>query len=414
MLEVAYKRRKLWKRCYFGEVIVVSKVVLSYSGGLDTSVCIPILRERYQYDKVITVTVDVGQPQSDLKKAETRAATLSDKHYTIDSKEEFVEQYLFPLIKANGSYEGYTLGQAIARPLIAKKVLEVADREGVSAIAHGCTGKGNDQLRFEAIFRASKYKIHAPMRELNLTRSEEIEYALEQGIDVSTTFEKPYSVDENLWSRSIEGGRLEDPACVPPEDVYKWTTAPTKAGTKLQLNLDFKRGVPISIDGRHSSGLELIRELNEVAGKRGIGRTDLMEDRILGLKAREIYEHPAATVILTAHKDLEALVLTRKERKFKELVDSAWAELAYEGLLEEPLCAALDAFINTTQERVTGSVTMLLHKGLATVRARSSPNALYSEELVSFNDKSLDQRDAEGFSKYHGFQSRAYRKFVKD
>ena len=413
MLEVAYKRRKLWKRCYFGEVIVVSKVVLSYSGGLDTSVCIPILRERYKYDKVITVTVDVGQPQSDLKKAETRAATLSDKHYTIDSKEEFVEQYLFPLIKANGSYEGYTLGQAIARPLIAKKVLEVADREGVSAIAHGCTGKGNDQLRFEAIFRASKYKIHAPMRELNLTRSEEIEYALEQGIDVSTTFEKPYSVDENLWSRSIEGGRLEDPACVPPEDVYKWTTAPTKAGTKLQLNLDFKRGVPISIDGRHSSGLELIRELNEVAGKRGIGRTDLMEDRILGLKAREIYEHPAATVILTAHKDLEALVLTRKERKFKELVDSAWAELAYEGLLEEPLCAALDAFINTTQERVTGSVTMLLHKGLATVRARSSPNALYSEELVSFNDKSLDQRDAEGFSKYHGFQSRAYRKFVK-
>jgi argininosuccinate synthase len=391
----------------------MSKVVLSYSGGLDTSVCIPILRERYQYDTVITVTVDVGQPQSDLKNAETRAATLSDKHYTVDSKEEFVEQYLFPLIKANGSYEGYTLGQAIARPLIAKKVLELADREGVSAIAHGCTGKGNDQLRFEAIFRASKYKIHAPMRELNLTRSEEIEYALEHGIDVPTTFEKPYSVDENLWSRSIEGGRLEDPACIPPEDIYKWTTAPTKAGTRLQLSLDFERGVPVSIDGKHSSGLELIRELNEKAGKRGIGRTDLMEDRILGLKAREIYEHPAATVILTAHRDLEALVLTRKERKFKELVDSAWAELAYEGLLEEPLCAALNAFINATQERVTGSVTMLLHNGLATVRARSSPNALYSEELVSFNDKSLDQRDAEGFSKYHGFQSRAYRKFVK-
>ena len=391
----------------------MSKVVLSYSGGLDTSVCIPILRERYQYDKVVTVTVDVGQPQSDLKKAETRAATLSDEHYTVDSKEEFVEHYLFPLIKANGSYEGYILGQAIARPLIAKKVLELADRERVSAIAHGCTGKGNDQLRFEAVFRASTYKIHAPMRELNLTRSEEIEYALEHGIDVPTTFEKPYSVDENLWSRSVEGGRLEDPACIPPEDVYKWTTAPTKAGTQLQLNLDFERGIPVSIDGKHLSGLELIRELNEVAGKRGIGRTDLMEDRILGLKAREIYEHPAATVILTAHKDLEALVLTRKERKFKELVDSAWAELAYEGLLDEPLCAALDAFINTTQERVTGSVTMLLHKGLATVCARSSPNALYSEELVSFNDKSLDQRDAEGFSKYHGFQSRAYRKFVK-
>ncbi|MEI7826791.1 MAG: argininosuccinate synthase [Euryarchaeota archaeon] len=392
---------------------MMSKVVLSYSGGLDTSVCIPILRERYQYDQVVTVMVDVGQPQSDLKKAEARAATLSDEHYTIDSKEEFVEQYLFPLIKANGSYEGYTLGQAIARPLIAKKVLELADRERVSAIAHGCTGKGNDQLRFEAVFRASTYKIHAPMRELNLTRSEEIEYALEHGIDVPTTFEKPYSVDENLWSRSIEGGRLEDPACIPPEDVYQWTIAPTKAGTQIKLNLDFERGIPVSIDGKHLSGLELIRKLNEVAGKRGIGRTDLMEDRILGLKAREIYEHPAATVILTAHKDLEALVLTRQERKFKELVDSAWAELAYEGLLDEPLCAALEAFINTTQERVTGSVTMLLHKGLAAVCARSSPNALYSEELVSFNDKSLDQRDAEGFSKYHGFQSRTYRKFVK-
>jgi argininosuccinate synthase len=359
------------------------------------------------------VTVDVGQPLNDLKKAEARAATLSDKHYTVDAKKEFVEHYLFPLIKANGSYEGYTLGQAIARPLIAKKVLELADRERVAAVAHGCTGKGNDQLRFEVVFRASKYKIHAPMRELNLMRSEEIEYALEHGIDIGTTFEKPYSVDENLWSRSIEGGRLEDPSCIPSEDVYKWTTAPTKAEAPLQVNIDFERGIPVSLDGRKLSGLELISELNKVAGKRGIGRTDLMEDRILGLKAREIYEHPAATVILTAHKDLEALVLTRKERKFKELVDSAWAELAYEGLLDEPLCFALNAFINKTQERVTGSVTMLLHKGVATARARSSPNALYSEELVSFNDKTLDQRDAEGFSKYHGFQSRAYGKFIK-
>ena len=391
----------------------MNKVVLSFSGGLDTSVCVPLLRERYQYEKVITVTVDVGQPQADLEKAEDRGARLSDKHYTVDAKKEFVEEYLFPLIKANGSYEGYTLGQAIARPLIAKKVLEVADQERVSAVAHGCTGKGNDQLRFEAVFRASKYKIQAPMRELNLTRSEEIEYALEHRIDVPTTFEKPYSIDENLWSRSIEGGRLEDPSCIPPDDIFEWTTAPTKAKAQHQLNLDFEQGIPVSLNGTKLSGLELIKELNEVAGKHGVGRTDLMEDRILGLKAREIYEHPAATVILTAHKDLESLVLTRQERRFKELVDSEWAELAYEGLLDEPLYAALEAFINKTQERVTGSVTMLLYKGMASVRARSSPNALYSEELVSFNDKSLDQRDAEGFSKYHGFQSRAYRKFVK-
>ncbi len=392
----------------------MSKVVLSYSGGLDTSVCIPILREQYEYDEIVTVTVDVGQPESDLRKAEARAGKLSDKHYTVDAKNEFVENYLFPLIKANGNYEGYTLGQAIARPLIAKKVLEIAEREHVSAIAHGCTGKGNDQLRFEAVFRASKYKIHAPMRELNLTRSEEIEYALEHNLDVPITFEKPYSIDENLWSRSIEGGRLEDPSCIPPEDIYKWTTAPTKTQGKLLLILDFEKGTPIALDSAQMSGLQLIKKLNEVAGKFGVGRTDLIEDRVLGLKAREIYEHPAATVILTAHEELEALVLTREERKFKAHVDAAWAELIYQGLLDEPLTAALDAFINKTQERVTGSATLLLHNGTATAVARSAPKALYSEALVSFNDKSLDQRDAEGFSKYHGFQSRAYNKFVKD
>ncbi len=392
----------------------MSKVVLSYSGGLDTSVCVPILREQYQYDEIVTVTVDVGQPERDLRNAEARAGKLSDKHYTVDAKNEFVETYLFPLIKANGNYEGYTLGQAIARPLIAKKVLEIAEREHVSAIAHGCTGKGNDQLRFEAVFRASKYKIHAPMRELNLTRSEEIEYALEHDLDVPITFEKPYSVDENLWSRSIEGGRLEDTSCIPPEDIYQWTTAPRKTRGKLLLNLDFEKGTPIALDGAHVSGLELIKKLNDVAGKFGVGRTDLIEDRVLGLKAREIYEHPAATVILTAHQELEALVLTRLERKFKAQVEAEWAELIYQGLLDEPLTAALDAFIDKTQERVTGSVTLLLHAGKATAVARSSPKALYSEALVSFNDKALDQRDAEGFSKYHGFQSRAYNKFVKD
>lgn len=391
----------------------MKKVVLAYSGGLDTSVCVPLLREHYRYDTVITVIVDVGQPPRDLKKAESRAEKLSDEHFTIDAKDEFVERYLFPLIKANGCYEGYTLGQAIARPLIAKKVLEVADSEHVSAVAHGCTGKGNDQLRFEAVFRASKYQIHAPMRELNLTRSEEIEYALEHGVDVSTSFEKPYSIDENIWSRSIEGGRLEDPSCVPPEDVYKWTKAATEAGFEQLLTLGFERGVPVSIDGIRLSGLQIIRKLNDIAGQFGVGRVDIMEDRVLGLKAREIYEHPAATVILTAHKDLEALVLTRKERKFKGHVDSVWAELVYEGLLDEPLFAGLEAFINRTQERVTGSVSMRLHGGRANVCARSSPHALYSEELVSFNDKTLDQRDAEGFSKYHGFQSQAYGKFIR-
>jgi argininosuccinate synthase len=392
----------------------MKKVVLSYSGGLDTSVCIPILREKYQYDEIVTVTVDVGQPRGDLRKAKARAAKLSDRHYTIDAKHEFVEQYLFPLIKANGCYEGYTLGHAVARPLIAKKALEIAKREHASALAHGCTGKGNDQLRFEAVFRASKYLIHAPMRELNLTRSEEIEYALEHNIDLPITFEKPYSVDENLWSRSIEGGRLEDPACAPTEDIYKWTADPVKADKLVEVTLEFRNGVPIALDRKHLSGLSLIQRLNDIGGELGIGRTDLMEDRVLGLKAREIYEHPAASIILTAHRDLEALVLTRKERDLKGLIDSAWAELVYQGLIDEPLVAALNAFIDKTQERVDGLITMRLYKGTATVIARSSPKALYSEKLVSFNDKSLDQRDAEGFSKYYGFQSRVYNKFVKD
>ncbi len=392
----------------------IRKAVLAYSGGLDTSVCIPLLQEKYGFEEVISVTVDVGQPASDLRQAEVRAAKLSDTHYTIDSKEEFVEAYLFPLIKANGNYEGYTLGQAIARPLIARRVVEVARRERASAIAHGCTGKGNDQLRFEAVFRATKFPIHAPMRELNMTRSEEIEYAIERGIDVPITFDKPYSIDENVWSRSIEGGRLEDLTCIPPEDIYKWTTDPIKANGLEQITLEFRGGIPVGVNERTFGGLKLIQELNSVGGKHGIGRTDMMEDRVLGLKAREIYEHPAATIIMAAHQDLEALVLTQKERKVKTLIDSTWAELVYQGLLEEPLMRALDAFINKTQERVTGTVTMRLFKGMVTVVARSAPQALYSEELVSFNDKSLDQRDAEGFSKYHGFQSRMYNRFVRE
>jgi argininosuccinate synthase len=391
----------------------MKKVVLSYSGGLDTSVCIPILRDIYCYDKVITVMVDVGQPANDLKEAESRAHMLSDGHYTIDAKEEFVSNYLFPLIKANGNYEGYVLGQAIARPLIARKVLEIATKERADAVAHGCTGKGNDQLRFEAVFRTSNLKIHAPMREMNLTRSEEIAYAEQHGITFPDVREGSYSVDENLWSRSIEGGVLEDPSRAPTEDIYKWTSNPTDSGGPEYVTLGFGEGIPLSLNGERLSGVELISTLNTFAGQHGIGRTDMMEDRVLGLKAREVYEHPAATVISVAHKDLEGLVLTRQERKFKEFVDSTWSELTYYGLMDEPLIEALNAFINKTQERITGSVELRLYKGSASVIARQSPNALYSEELVSFNEKSIDQRAAEGVSKYHGFQSRAYRKFIR-
>lgn len=391
----------------------MKKVVLSYSGGLDTSVCIPILRDIYCYDRVITVMVDVGQPAAGLKEAECRAHMLSDGHYTIDAREEFVNDYVFPLIKANGNYEGYVLGQAIARPLIARKVLEIAIKERADALAHGCTGKGNDQLRFEAVFRTSNLKIHAPMREMNLTRTEETAYAEQHGITFPVIQEKSYSVDENLWSRSIEGGVLEDPGHVPAEAIYKWTSNPLYSGEPAYITIGFREGMPISLDGEELRGIELISTLNTFAGQHGIGRTDMMEDRVLGLKAREVYEHPAATVIIAAHKDLEGLVLTRQERKFKEFVDSEWSELTYHGLLDEPLMEALNAFINKTQERVTGFVKMKLYKGSASVIARQSPYTLYSEELVSFNEKSIDQRAAEGYSKYHGLQSRAYKKFIR-
>ncbi|WP_321417834.1 argininosuccinate synthase [uncultured Methanomethylovorans sp.] len=389
------------------------KVVLAYSGGLDTSVCIPILKEEYGYDKVITVSVDVGQPKQEVLDAEQKAKKISDGHYTIDAKAEFVKDYIFPLIKANGDYEGYVMGTSVARPLIARKVVEVAEKEGAVALAHGCTGKGNDQLRFEAVFRLTGMDVVAPMRDMNLTREWEIDYAKKHGIPVAATTAKPWSVDENIWSRSIEGGKLEDPGFIPPEEIYQWTVSPEKAPEAQIVVIGFEKGVPVSLDGKNFNGVELIEQLNKIAGSHGVGRTDMIEDRVLGLKARENYEHPAATVLLTAHRDLEKLVLTRLELKFKKIVDEQWSELAYSGLVDEPLYHDLNAFIDKTQERVTGTVTVKLYKGSVTLLARTSPYALYSEDLVSFNTSSIDQKDAEGFAKYHGFQARLYKRFVE-
>ena len=389
------------------------KVVLAYSGGLDTSVCIPILKEEYGYDKVITVSVDVGQPKQEVLEAEQKAKKISDGHYTIDAREEFVKDYIFPLIKANGDYEGYVMGTSVARPLIARKVVEVAEKEGAVALAHGCTGKGNDQLRFEAVFRLTSLDVVAPMRDMNLTREWEIDYAKKHGIPVAATTAKPWSVDENIWSRSIEGGKLEDPGFIPPEEIYQWTVSPEKAPEAQIIVIGFENGVPVSLGGRKLGGVELIDQLNKIAGSHGVGRTDMIEDRVLGLKARENYEHPAATVLLAAHRDLEKLVLTRLELKFKKIVDEQWSELAYSGLVDEPLYHDLNAFIDKTQERVTGTVTVKLYKGSVTLLARTSPYALYSEDLVSFDTSSIDQKDAEGFAKYHGFQARLYKRFVE-
>ncbi len=391
----------------------MSKVVLSYSGGLDTTVAIFLLKEKYGFDEVITVTVDIGQPEDDIKEAEERGRRYADKHYTVDAKKEFVEA-LMQLIKANGEYEGYVLGTALARPIIAEKVVEVAKREGADAIAHGCTGKGNDQLRFENVFYQYGFRVIAPMRELNLTREWEIEYAKEKGIEVPATKEKPYSIDENLWSRSVEGGKLEDPTFVPPEDIWEWTANPVKAPDEPEIvKIDFEKGIPVALNDERMDGLELIRKLNEIGGKHGVGRTDIIEDRVLGLKSRECYEHPAATILITAHRDLERLVLSRRELKFKRFVEEEWAELVYYGLTNDPLFDALNAFIDRTQERVTGWVKVKLFKGSVMPVARYSDFALYRPELTSFDTTTIDQKYAEGFSRFHGLQGRIYREIMK-
>ncbi len=388
-------------------------MVLSYSGGLDTTVAIFLLKEKYGFDEVITVTVDIGQPEEDIREAEERGKRYADKHYTVDAKKDFANA-LMQLIKANGEYEGYVLGTALARPIIAEKVVEIAKREKADAIAHGCTGKGNDQLRFENVFYQYNFKVVAPMRDLNLTREWEIEYARERGIDVPVTKEKPYSIDENLWSRSIEGGKLEDPTFL-PENIWEWTADIKDSPDEPEiLKIDFERGIPVALNDERMNELEIIRKLNEIGGKHGVGRTDIIEDRVLGLKSRECYEHPAATILITAHRDLERLVLSRRELKFKAIVEEEWAELVYYGLTNDPLFDALNAFIDKTQERVTGWVKVMLFKGNAIPVARYSDFALYKPELTSFDTTEIDQKYAEGFSRFHGLQGRIYRDLMRN
>ena len=389
-------------------------IVLAYSGGLDTSICIPLLKEKYDYDRVVTVAVNVGQRDEEIDVATKKGKKLADRHYTIDARDQFVAEHIFPAIRANGSYEGYPMGTSLARPLIAEEVVKIAKKEKATAIGHGCTGKGNDQLRFDFIIRGAGLEVVAPIRELNLTRDWEIDYAKKHNIPVPVKKDKPWSMDENCWSRSIEGGRLEDPAYHPPEEIYLWTVSPEKAPAKPEkITLTFEEGIPVAINKKKYPGYELIQKLNVLAGKHGIGRNDMIEDRILGLKARENYEHPAATVILAAHHDLEALTLTRQELVFKRMVDDKWSELAYEGLVYEPLYAALNAFINTTQKRVNGTVDLELYKGSVRVLGRTSPDAIYSSDMVSFDSASIDQCHAIGVSQYFGIQARMVRQMQK-
>jgi argininosuccinate synthase len=388
----------------------LNQVVLIYSGGLDTSVCIPMMTEDYGFNHIVTVTVDVGQPEEDITMAAEKAARFGTEHYTVDAKDEFARDYCFPAVRANAMYQGgYPVSTSIARPLIALKAVEVAQKVGAKAFAHGCTGKGNDQLRIEFIVRTllPDARIVAPMREKNMTRTEEIEYARVKNVPIGQSAEKIWSIDENLWGRSIEGGRLEEPDFAPPEEIFRWTAGPQEApNTPETVVVRFENGNPVAINGKSMDPLTLIREAHNLAGKNGVGRIDVMEDRMLGLKVRENYECPAAILLYTAHAALEALVFTKDERDFKRVVDAKWADLAYAGLWIDPLKHDLDAFIDKTQERVTGEVILRLFKGGISVIGRRSPFALYNEDLASFDSKTWDQRDGEALCKAYGMQAR--------
>ncbi|MCC9261598.1 argininosuccinate synthase [Methanobrevibacter woesei] len=388
----------------------MDKVVLAFSGGLDTSVCVKLLEEKYNVE-VITACVDVGQGDEEIKKAETMAKKIvNGKHYTIDAKEEFANDYIARGIKANAEYEGYPLSTALARPLIAKKIIEVAEKEGATAIAHGCTGKGNDQFRFEAVILAmSDLDIIAPIREMNLTRTEEKAYAAEKGIKLN--YDKIYSIDENLWGRAIEGDVLEDPANEPPEDIYEWTASWKDAKDEPEkVSIEFEEGIPVAINGKIMPLLDIIKEANKIAGENGIGRVDIIENRMIGLKSREIYEVPGAKLLIAAHKALEELVLTTDEIRFKEYMSTLYSDLVYRALWQEPLREDLDQAIDQMQRRVSGEVELKLYKSSITPITRKSPFSLHSVEQISFEDKETDQREVEGMIKYHGLQAANYQK----
>ena len=373
------------------------RVVLAYSGGLDTSVCIRYLQKLHKLD-VITVTVDCGQ-QDNFEEIERKAHAIGAiKHVYVDAREEFACNFVVPSIKANGLYQGkYPLATALARPLIAAKAVEVAKTEGATAIAHGCTGKGNDQIRFDVTMRAlnPNLRIIAPIRDLNLNRDLEISFAREQNIPISSEAKK-YSIDINIWGRAIEGGQIEEADFEPPEDAFEFINFQNdKAG---YMEIEFDQGVPIAVDGVDMTLTDLIQYVNDKAGGYGVGIVDHIEDRVVGIKSREVYEAPAAISIIEAHKDLEKMVLTKHELTFKQIVDNQWSWLAYSGLWQDPLRADLDRFIDATQNRVSGKVRLKMEKGSLRVVGRESKYSLYRNDLATYaTGSTFDQCLAKGF-----------------
>lgn len=380
----------------------INKILLAYSGGLDTSVGIKWLEEKYGAE-IIAFTADLGQKEDWADVKEKALETGALKAYVVDMKKEFIEKYAFKGLKANSLYEGkYPLATALARPLIAKKMAEVAREEGVDAVAHGCTGKGNDQVRFEVSFKAlaPDLKIIAPLRDWGFTtREEEIEYAAEHNIPVAATKKSPYSIDQNIWGLSVECGELEDPWQEPSEDAYQWTREIEDTPEKpCYLTIGFKEGKPVSLNGRVMSSVELVSKLNDFGSVYGVGRIDMVEDRLVGIKSREIYEAPAAEILIKAHKELESLTLDRETVQYKDKIADKYAELTYYGLWFSPLKEALDSFIETTQESVSGLVKMKLQQGNIKVVGRKSENSLYQYGLATYDENDVfDHNAASGF-----------------
>jgi argininosuccinate synthase len=395
------------------------KVVLAYSGGVDTSVCIPYLKNEWGVEEVITLAADLGQGD-ELEAVRIKALNSgASESLVLNVQDSFIKDYAFPAIQANALYENrYPLATALARPLIAKILVETAEKYGADAIAHGCTGKGNDQVRFDVSTAAlnPNLKILAPAREWGMSREETIAYGERYGIPTPVKKSSPYSIDKNLLGRSIEAGILEDPTVEPPEEIYEMTKAIAHTPNEPEyIEIGFIRGIPTTINGEYKNPIELIQVVNQVAGNHGIGRIDMIENRLVGIKSREIYESPAMLVLIHAHRDLESLTLTADVTQYKRGIEQTYSQMIYNGLWYSPLKSALDAFIKQTQEKVTGTVKIKLFKGNATIVARSSENSLYTPDLATYGaDDHFDHKAAEGFIYVWGLPTRIWAQHIKN
>ncbi len=390
-----------------------TKIVVAYSGGLDTSVMVKWLMEKYDAE-IITATGNLGQKKELEGVREKAIHTGVSKVYIEDLTKEFVEEYIFPALKASALYEkSYPMATSLGRPLLAKLLVDVARKEGATMVAHGCTGKGNDQVRFEVSIGAlaPELKVLAPLREWEFTsREEEMVYAKKHGIPVAATKASPYSIDENIWGTSIECGVLEDPMVEPPADAYQRTVAPEQAPDKAEyVSIDFEEGIPVKLNGKNIDSVEMLHTLNEIGGRHGVGRIDLVENRLVGIKSREIYEAPAATILHFAHTELERLTLDKSVFNVKTQLSQEYANLVYNGLWYSPLKKALDAFVDETQRRITGTVYIKLFKGNVIVAGRTSKYSLYNTKLATYTEEDqFDHKASEGFIKIFGLPVKTY------